>query len=407
MYRLIRRTAPSHEYIGPVATRCWVPDAQFNSGAFGFNMRMYHYMRASVPWIRMAPGGGWWAIGANGQGEVLPTAPFATCTMSLEYPPGVFQQAKWNGNPTLTFNGAPSIEEELCDPLVAPPEGAMFFSRKFLNVPSGGSLGYIKSSTTPGTWMDLANGDAGEISNVDMTMSGTITNDGNISPGQLTMLAIVGPTRSPSVGIFSDSRGAGWQDNVSLSPFGDAGEIARSLGPNFGYLNVGVGSDELAGVIANGGSASLLRRQMLQYCSHIVLEYGINDIVFLSTTAAQLASQLAEVIGMPGLIGKKIIVDTLLQESTSSDNWATTSGQTTFAQNPVRVAANALIRAGIPGSIGHYDPCAYGEFDFQSGTGLWIPGSITADGIHMNPTGYAALANSKQINTNFIQLPRN
>jgi lysophospholipase L1-like esterase len=404
MLDLIRRTAPTHQYIGPVATRCWLPDAQFDSGGFTFNMRMYHYARENVPWIRVVPGGGWWSIGASGQGEVIPSGPFTTCTMSIEYPVGQFHQVTWGGSPTLSFSGSPTIANQMSDIIrVAIPRGAKFFVRKFFNVPSGGSLGFIKASTSPGNWMDIANGDAGNVDQADQTMSGTITNDGNISPGQLPTLMIVGPTSRPSLGFFGDSRTAGWQDDVSQSPFGDAGEVARSLGPRFGYVNVGIGSDELAGVIANNGAASSLRRQMLQFCSHITVEYGVNDIVFIGTSAIALAGQLAQLLGMPGLVGKKVIVNTMLPESTSTDNWATTSNQTTFSANNVRVAANALIRAGIPGAIGHYDACAYAEFNYTAGTGLWVPGSITADGIHMNPTGYLGLVNSGQINPNYIQ----
>jgi lysophospholipase L1-like esterase len=408
MHRLIQRTLPVRQYVGPVATRCWVPNAAFNNPSFpfGFSSRLYHFKRGDAPWIKVCPGGGWWSIGASGQGEAVPTvAPFATITMSIEYPAGVFHQVKWRGSTTLTFGANPSIAAHMSDAVFAfIPDGAMFWTRMFMSVPAGATVGFINHSTTPGTWMDLARGDAANAGGVDQTMSGTITDDGTVSPGQLPILAIVGPTRRPTVGLFGDSRMQGWFDSVAVSPFGDAGEAARSLGPFYGYINAGIGSDEIGGVVANNGAASALRRQLMALCSHVVLEFGGNDLINAGSPAATVISQLKQVLGMPGLAGKSVIVDTILPVSTSTDNWATTTNQTTNGVNPARNTTNGAIRTGLPGSVGHYDPCAYGEFEFLTGSGLWIPGSITADGTHMNTTGYAGLVASGQINPKYIRM---
>lgn len=406
MLRRIRRIASQTEYIGQVATRCYVPNTLFNGSGLNFNMQQYHYMREDTPWVRICPGGGWWSIGAGGAGESFPTTgPFSTVTASIQYPVGVFTQATWNGNPSLTFGANPVVANQFSDPIPAPPKGAKFYTRTYVSIPLGAQgLGFIQASTTPGVWMDIAGGDAARLEGGDLTLGGTITDDGTVSPGQICMLGIIGLTRQPSVGLFGDSRMQGWFDDCSTAPFGDTGEVARSISSDFAYINSGIGSDTIAGVVASNGANSALRRQLINYCSHIALEYGGNDLLTGGANAAQVIANLELVLGMPGLVGKQVLVDTILPASQSTDNWATTQNQTTDSINGDRVTINAAIRAGLPGSIGHFDPCGYGEFNFQQGTGLWIPGSITADGIHMNPTGYAGLVASSQINTGFIRL---
>lgn len=399
MPRSIIRTLPQRQYIGQVATRCQIPDTAFNAFAASWCVRMYHYMRDTVPWVQVVPGGGW---GASSSGEAVPSgASFSTVTGSIEYPAGTFHQLTWKGSTQLTFGLNPTIAAHTSDPCyVAIPAGAKFYTRIYANVPSGATVWSIAGGQqggpdTPGTWMDLANGDAAQYNSGDLTMSGTITDDASISPGQVPILAILGPTRKATIGGLGDSRMQGWYDSP-VANVGDFGELMHAVGPNFANINCSVGGDTVGEIVT--GTQSSLRRQLLAYCSHICVELGGNDIQTLSSSAATILGQYQTLLGMKGLVGKPVYFHTLGPASTSSDNWATTANQTVVGGGllPIRNAVNLAIRQGLPNAAGFFDPCVYQEFNYLSGggTGLWIAGGITQDGYHMKPAGYVALGAS-------------
>lgn len=175
-------------------------------------------------------------------------------------------------------------------------------------------------------------------------------------------LAIVSQTTHPSVVIAGDSRYRGTFDFYT-DVTADTGDIARSLGPSFGYSNISVPSTFMSGYLSGSHT---YRDQLMAYASHIIVGYGINDIVSGGNTAATLATNRATFAALyPNNV---VIGNTLPVVTTTSDNWVTTTNQ--GAANVQIATFNQLARLGIAGEQNYFD-LAY-AFD-PSHQNLWAP----------------------------------
>lgn len=95
-------------------------------------------------------------------------------------------------------------------------------------------------------------------------------------PNQVTFrpIAILGLTTKPTVALIGDSRGAGLGDYYTDGS-GFIGNMERSIGPNFAYLQLSR-SGELATAFT---SNSTRRMQLASLCSHVIENLGGNDIL--------------------------------------------------------------------------------------------------------------------------------
>jgi hypothetical protein len=133
-----------------------------------------------------------------------------------------------------------------------------------------------------------------------------------------------------------------------------------------------------------------LRDFMLNYATHSIYEYGINDVRGGSVTLASMQS--TALANWQILVNKKIKVwaCTLTPNTTSTDSWATTTNQTyaNSTGNTVRIQYNNWLRSLpstlLTGIIETADTC-----ESSRDSGLWKP-SYTSDGLHPNSTGFAA-----------------
>lgn len=367
------------EYIGPVATGTMVLHA-YTTANKQMMSRTLHKARDSISYLQVGfPN---WYVDSSS--EVNP-GQTATITASIEYPAGIFTRLTFSGSVTGNItDGATLISDNR---LVNIPDGAEFWVRAFYT----GSAG-VTYTTAAG---DFSHQCAFAVSGlVDMTMGGTIPD----AVGGATYLPclIIGKTRKPSVALLGDSRMWGVAtDTQDITTH--IGTTMRSLGPYYAMHNIA-----RSGEMANQFIASHAKRlPIAQYASHAVVAYGINDIRTGIRTAAQVKADTETIIGY--FPGKKVFVNTLEPNTTSTDGWVTGGNQTVGTYESVRVAYNNMVRAGLVGAAGYFDIADAVEYGRNSG--MWLPAllapggtAITGDGLHCNQNGYWLIRDKGVIN---------
>jgi hypothetical protein len=306
-------------------------------------------------------------------------------TASIEYPTGTFTQVKFSGTATGTIpDGGILVSDSVAANI---PIGTYFNVRDWLS--NGAGILYRSGLNGPGEVAAFAPSGV-----PDMTMGGTITSSG----GQVGYFpaAIVGLTQRPSVYLLGDSRVFG-QNDPPNDATGDAGELARSIGPSFGYINDGLPSDKITSFLASHTN----RRALAAYTSDIISELGINDLLG-SVTASTTLSNLQSLWAL--FPGKKIFQTTLPPITTSTDSWATLVNQTVASWNSQRTSLNNAIRAVPSGANGYFEVANVVESSQDSGK--WqVDGTAnkyTSDGIHESPFANQAIHNSGNIATTSI-----
>lgn len=383
-------------YIGVVATRCVVPSDIFTdpAGVGGPIMsRTYHYATDNITVLQV--GYAAWAPQV-GNTDALPTHDL-TLQGSVEFPVGVMHQLTWGGNATATVTPGQTL---FSDPLaVTIPYGAKFFLRRRTN---GASWSIVNTTNAPFTLpfgfmsqviADDANGDAVNYGTADQTMSGTVTVSDTTS--FCPPCAVIATTTQPSVALIGDSITGGYKDAVQPNE-GICGIVQRAVSKLCGSINLGTNADTILGFIT--GTNATRRLGLAAYCSHVVTQYGINDLL-AGNSAAQIEANLASLWAM--FTGKPVIQTTITPDTTSTDNWATTANQTPFAASAARIAVNTFIRT-VPAPLnGVFDVCH--TFESSLNSGLWAAPGVTVDGVHPTGAGYELISQSGDINpTQFV-----
>ena len=325
-----------------------------------------------------------------------------TLTASIEYPAGTFIQATFSqgasgagapptGNPQGVI---PTGSEITSDPVPTTiPVGARFWVRTYQNAPGG---------ITYDNELDQLNGGASNFGTSatavsDQTMSGTITQVSGNTTATIGPVAIIAPTSKPSVLLVGDSRTQGVNDAFDAS--GDVGETARSIGPSLAYINAGVAGDTVAGFIASGK----LRTSLARYCTHVLVDFGVNDI-YGGATYSTLRGSLQTLWGF--WQGRKSVWGTTITpHTTSSDSFATLANQTvTEPTDYARVFINDMIRNGTFGLDGYFEVAD--QVESSRNSGKWkVNGSAyayTLDGVHCSPAGYLLIQSSGAINPTLL-----
>lgn len=203
-------------------------------------------------------------------------------------------------------------------------------------------------------------------------------------------IAIKSVSAKAAVLLLGDSRLFGLYDtkeSTTLTGTGIVGKRLEQLG--IGYTNWGAKGDKAA----NWTSNSVMRKSMAPYITHVVIEYGVNDIVINGSTAAFTLTKVQEMIDYWAGLGKVVYVCTVSPNSTTTDAYATVANQSKVATKSDAITAyNNLVRAGLPNVAGYIEVADVDESARDSGV-YKAPG-ITTDGLHNTPAGYLAHKNS-------------
>lgn len=172
-------------------------------------------------------------------------------------------------------------------------------------------------------------------------ISASITGAGT-APSPLAVYGYVPGGSRVVVGIVGDSIAAGQDDLPSAS----LGFLTRAFGTSgkVPYVKVARGSER---ALEFGGTPSIgrIRQSLIAGCTHVIHEYGSNDVTSLGaapTQAALLVSWKKQ-----ARRGPLVYQTTITPKSTSTDNFLTTANQS--PQNATDIATvNAWIRDGAP-----------------------------------------------------------
>lgn len=372
-------------FVRQFATACGrLPNAKFAGNTKGMS-RTRHIARSTVTSLRVAfPN-----FYVPGSTE---TAPGATATVAagIEYN-GASTQVLWSASASTTIadGGISTLSDEVS---VSIPSGAEFFVRCFFQASTGVLGNYGTGNPTgaaPGS--DASNGESWRVgsSATDETLNtGVIVNGTDVVGFIYVPILLVASITGSSVLIIGDSRGQGYTD-VYTGTSGDKGELSRAVGAQFGYTEVAVPFEKAVDFI----NSHTQRVSLKTYFSHVICEYGINDIV-IGRNPTQVASDQTTIAGY--FPAAAVYQTTLPPETTSSDSWATTANQTLQAENTNRVSLNGLIRAGVSGFAGYLEVADIVESARDSGKWI-VDGSAnyaTNDGVHETNTANILIKNN-------------
>jgi len=360
-------------YIGQVATHCFCSGAK-SSGNNQIMSRTYHVAQDDLKSIQL--------VYANWYGSESKLGAAINITASIEYPTGVFTQVKFNGLATGTAADGSNL---ISDPVaVMIPQGTSFFVRQYVVNPSASGIIYSSYLQNQTLGEGIAMGASG-IS--DLTMSGTITpTHANILFGPA---AIIGQTRRPSILVIGDSRAAGAnEDHATVST--ETGQITPSLYPSIGYMNMSIAGEQAQNFVQK----HTYRAPFGIYATHVICEYGINDLNLGGRTTAQVLADLQLIRGY--FSKQKFYQATILPNSSSTDSWATVGNQTTAASNASRISLNNTFRSKPSWLDGWLETADAVESARDSG--LWKAPGYTADGLHGTTAGYQLIQSAAVIN---------
>lgn len=386
---------PPSIYTGQIATKSRIP-CNRSTGNKQANARSHHIARDNISRLKIELPNWYWVRSTqgpetNGGGNI-------TYSAAVEYPADTFTQILFSASATTVVASGSSILSDWCD--VAIPRGAAFWIRTFANAVTAI---VFNDSNSGYPQIDLANGEAYNYAASglsDLTMGGTITDIGAASAPILSPTAIVAETRIPSVLILGDSREWGFTDLHDGS--GDLGNLARSIGVAYGYINAGCAGDTLSAFITTHTKRAALQ----SYVSHVVFGDAVNALRAggsgQNKSAATVLGEIQTILGY--FPTKRCLTATTYPQTTSSDSWATTANQTLDANQAALVTYNDAIRAGVANSVGFFDVSDQIESARNSGK-YRVNGAAnayTTDGLHTTQLGYLAIKNSGTVDVNKI-----
>lgn len=288
---------------------------------------------------------------------------------SIEYPAGTFTRFLFSG---ANIGAAAAGADVISDPLnIAIPADATI--QLHWNV-TGTNLGYFKDY--PGFSTDrFEYSFGGTVANRVMT-GGEINSGSSATAGGVALLAM---TALPSALLLTDSKGfAGDLYDTS----GDKGEVARSIGPAYGYLALASYGDDLAGLAASGGK----RRRQAAHASFVLSNMSVNSIGASATTTQ---TQLQSLWASGEFAGKKLFHTTLSPETTGT--FSSDAGQTpkaNFGSGGTCDQVNTWLR-GVPAPLtAVFDTRAALQSTTNPNVFYSDGTAYTGDGVHPNQAGY-------------------
>ena len=375
-------------YPGQVATRCYTNN--FSNPKKQANANSMHIAREAMVTIPQIAFANWYV--STGSYAETGSGGTARFWAKIQYPIGsAWQTVRWSG-----VDGSPVVADGATSPLsdagirlTTPiPDGAAFLIHVHAEGEAATVLTYSSALDRRTIYDRVTLATSGLA---DSTVIDNVQEDTLITP-----CAIVYPTRKPTVLICGDSRGFGFGDMMDGA--GDLGEMARSIGSRFGYINACLYSDRLDKFIASHAR----RAALADHCSHVVCNYGIND---LQAAPQRTADQIeADIQTFAALFPDRPVYWNTVTPSSDSSDWSTLAGQTPKAvSQAARVALNDDLRRNVRGAngatlglAGTFDSASVVESSLNSGKFAIGNGgqAITADGLHLNYIGYAMIAHS-------------
>lgn len=397
----IHGTATS-PYLGQVATRTTINQGTYVSGVPVMAVSA-HYLPHGVSDLTLVFQNFW--VDSNNIERPAgsdPNAPYPstgdTITASVEFPPGTCTQIKFSGSGNGAFNGPLLRADKLT---ISIPDNSWIKIRQYrtsatLGVPINGFGPYDPSL---GDALDQSMGATDQTLTCDAVSSFDI-------PHTLSPIAILSNTTQPSLLLIGDSIDAGWNGSLNVAnSVGDAGVLAPSIGPTFGYANFGVGGTQAFTYTTN----STIRQSLYQYFSHFVVEFGINDLIG-GRSLATLKTSLSTIYS--GFGGKPAFQTTLTPDTTSTDSWATVANQSVTSIEGDRTSFNDSLRAATFGpSNGYFDIESVvramngSDIVWKAGAGFPQCSPWTPDGIHLTLCGYEFIPGTNVIDTTRIHYP--
>lgn len=391
-------------YLGQVATRSYLPNMQIPAGNANnqAQTRTRHTAMDNMSAAALVLVG--WAVTTSqsspvGTGQEISVGIDTTAKAWIEYPAGTFTPMTVSGDASFTIPNGGNVQTDLVTLAQAIPAGATFWVQTYRILSSTTSAGLTFTSVnlnpTPMVPADAANNEQFWGSTASSPLPGTPMTapfSHAVTTGTYYPAAILGMTTKASYYLIGDSIDMGTYDVVDST--GNTGSLARSIGQTRAYINAGIPSDLAAYAVSNYTKRSAL----VQYCTHIICELGVNDFAKQSATSSALQANINTLRNM--FPTKPFYQTTITPATNSTDSWATTANQTTFlgSSEAQRETFNGVVRAGSIGT-GFFDVAAVVESSLNSG--LWkVTGAAdgyTTDGIHPNQAGYQLILNSGAI----------
>ena len=391
---------PLAQYMGQVATRCGFSVFTKFNGTVQIQNRTIHQATDYLTAPRVIFGT------ATNQAVNLDTN--ATIECSIEYPlnSGNYHRRLFSGVNVGTITPTALITSDTLNTLnagITIPKGAFFAVRSLLT--ASGSTGIQATATSftpvgaPYYEGSITSSTATQTNIVVTTATGGTSgnNDGFNTPTTVFRpLAIIDNTTQPSIFLAGDSITYGLNDVAD--GYNRQGMVERSLG-NIGMINAGQPSEAIV-TVNSTPTTFATRATLIQYCSHIIVQYGINDIVSASATASTLSASLNTFRTTYG-IGKYMLACTLLPLTTTTDSFVTVANQTVFGNDVNRVAYNKALRSNaLVGYIGiiDYEGASLDNYAVSKWKVAPAGFQFTGDGIHPSQIGANYIGSNVKVN---------
>lgn len=377
-------------YVGPVATSTMLMNSLSTTAGASMMTRKAHLSHGNSNRLQIVlPNYRIDVFDANILGAETGTGNPITVMEWVEYPTGTYTQIKFSGANSTSISDLSYAFSDWAN--ISIPDKTNYFTWTYVTATSGNNFPDFTTAVV-GNPLYTAGGEAANYGTSGVpTTPGAITDNVNGAKAYFPV-AILGDTSLPTFALPGDSRDQGVHETADASH--DIGDTARSIGPTYAYINMGVSGDRIAAFY----SSSKLRMQLMAYCSAILNQLGYNEFNQQQSTAA---SELAYVQTVAArLAGKPYSVITYEPWSTSTDSWATTGGQTAATGSAQESVANDAIRSGLQGGIGFSEVSDVLSVSRNSET--WISNGTafgyTVDGVHDNDNGASVLKTSGAIN---------
>lgn len=327
------------------------------------NSRSPHFARDDITSLKVILPN--WYCPTGGTRAETGTGAAMTVTASIEYPEGVFTQVTFGDG--KTSHSIPDGGSVVSDSVpVSIPLDALFWVRSWQN--NAVALPVCVSSQALGAGAERATTIA------DKTMGGSLANSSNI----YLPSAIIAQTRRVSCLVIGDSKTKGYLQTFNAA--GETGDVSRWIGPHFGYSQMAVEGDRAEWLIAS----HVQRAALMAYASHVICDFGSNDIYSGGASSAAVLSRLATIWDYASAAGASAYQCTIPTRTTSTDSWATLENQTVDVRNDVRITVNSSFRSGLTGLDGYFELADQMESARESGK--WaVTGAAnyaTSDGTH-------------------------
>lgn len=388
-----------------VANRCvFGGDKWTTAGILSRTDRHMHTARVAATGIRFA-----YTNSGSGPSGAAPGPNAFTLAAAIEKG-GTVYPLTFGGVARTTVDPGEVVVSDPCYAVSLSP-GDDFYSRTYAEVASAGQKVPISMRETH--IASRGDGSTYSTTGADLTTVGSATPPASNARG-IWPQAIGGVPTAPgatAVAVLGSSTPEGQGDNTSDAAL-PPGYVARACeAAGVPYANFALSGDRFQ-YIRDATEQGRRFGDLLSWVSHIVCDYGVNDLINLRTLAQMQADGIA-FWGYLAATGKLVSQATFKPYTSSTDGWVTVENQTPGGVNPTRLAWNAWLRDGAPliagaaAATGTTDPAAVrvgsaghpldavlevaDALESSRDSGVWTPG-YTSDGLHPNPTGHAAAA---------------